>query len=1016
MVNSSGQWRSIFIALALYCYTALAFGFDGKGSTVLPDKRQAQDIVTWDEHSLFVRGERIFLYTGEFHPWRLPVPDLWVDVLQKIKALGYNGVSFYVDWAPLEGSPGHFSAEGVFAYEPFFAAAEEVGLYLIARPGPYINAEVSGGGFPGWLSRTSDILRTNQSGYLEATQHYVSNIGRIIADGQITKGGPVIAFQAENEYTFGMPWVEWPDVEYIDAVNQQFRDTGIVVPFINNEAAAIGLFTPGDPGGPDIYGHDNYPGGWNCSDPTNWTQSSLPTNFRQLHLEQSPNTPYSILEFQGGALDSWGGPGLDGCAALINSEFERVFFKNNFGNGISIFNVYMTYGGTNWGNIGQSGGYTSYDYGAAIKEDRTITREKYHEAKLIAQSLVSSPAYLTATPGNLTNSSYSRTSAITTTPLLGDTTNFYVVRHSNYTTQDSTPYTFTVDTSSGTVTIPQLGGTLALNGRDSKIHVTDYDVSGVNLIYSSAEVYTHTKSGGKRVLILYGLTGETHELAFSSKLGKPSVEGGSVKVKKVDSSYIVQWEVTAKRKVLHYGNKLDVYLLWRNEAFNYWALQLESPKPIGNYTSQSKDVVIAKAGYLLRTAVRSGNSLRFTGDLNSTAELEILTSTRGLRNVYFNNEKLHLTRSKYGRVSATLDYTPPSFDLPDLAALRWKSIDSLPEIHNGYDDSTWREAKNTETNNTMREEAGNVFQLKTPTSLIANDYGFHTGSLIFRGHFVANGNESSLYISTTGGLAFGHSVWINETYIGSWIGNTTARSYNQTLPLPVSLSLSTAEHYVITVVIDHMGMETNWSPGLDMMKTPRGIIDYALSGHSQSDITWKLTGNLNGENHIDQTRGPLNEGAFYAERQGYHLPAPPNKSWKRSSPLQGIDGSGITFYSANFELDMPDGYDIPLSFVFANSTERPQAFRAQLYVNGWQFGKYTAALVHHLGPQTKFPVPQGILNYEGANYIAVTLWAQETEGAKLEGLELVADVAIQSGFRKPRLSWDDVWSERPGAY
>jgi beta-galactosidase len=94
-----------------------------------------------------------------------------------------------------------------------------------------VNAEVSGGGFPGWLSRTSDILRTNETGYLEATQNYVENIGKIIAEAQITNGGPVIAFQAENEYTFGMSWVEWPDVKYIDAVNQQFRDTGIVVPF-----------------------------------------------------------------------------------------------------------------------------------------------------------------------------------------------------------------------------------------------------------------------------------------------------------------------------------------------------------------------------------------------------------------------------------------------------------------------------------------------------------------------------------------------------------------------------------------------------------------------------------------------------------------------------------------------------------------------------------------------------------------------------------------------------------------
>ena len=102
-----------------------------------------------------------------------------------------------------------------------------------------VNAEVSGGGFPGWLSRTSDILRTNETGFLEATQNYVDNIGRIIADAQITNGGPVIAFQAENEYTFGMLWVEWPDVKYIDAVNRQFRDTGIVVPFSNSSFTVI---------------------------------------------------------------------------------------------------------------------------------------------------------------------------------------------------------------------------------------------------------------------------------------------------------------------------------------------------------------------------------------------------------------------------------------------------------------------------------------------------------------------------------------------------------------------------------------------------------------------------------------------------------------------------------------------------------------------------------------------------------------------------------------------------------
>jgi hypothetical protein len=83
-----------------------------------------------------IYGERIMVFSGEFHPYRLPVPGLWLDVFQKVKALGFNTVSFYVHWALLEGQPGHFTADGVFAFEPFFDAAQKAGIYLIARPGP----------------------------------------------------------------------------------------------------------------------------------------------------------------------------------------------------------------------------------------------------------------------------------------------------------------------------------------------------------------------------------------------------------------------------------------------------------------------------------------------------------------------------------------------------------------------------------------------------------------------------------------------------------------------------------------------------------------------------------------------------------------------------------------------------------------------------------------------------------------------------------------------------------------
>jgi len=44
------------------------------------------DVVQWDHYSLMVNGERLFFWSGEFHYWRIPVPELWQDIMEKIKA------------------------------------------------------------------------------------------------------------------------------------------------------------------------------------------------------------------------------------------------------------------------------------------------------------------------------------------------------------------------------------------------------------------------------------------------------------------------------------------------------------------------------------------------------------------------------------------------------------------------------------------------------------------------------------------------------------------------------------------------------------------------------------------------------------------------------------------------------------------------------------------------------------------------------------------------------------------
>jgi hypothetical protein len=90
----------------------------------------------------------------------------------------------------------------------------------------------------------------------------------------------------------------------------------------------------------------------------------------------------------------------------------------------------QTWGGTNWGNLGHSDGYTSYDYGALLTEERLVNREKYSEAKLQAHFFQVSPAYLEADRHG-PSLAWTDNNAITVTPATTNTTKFYISRFDN---------------------------------------------------------------------------------------------------------------------------------------------------------------------------------------------------------------------------------------------------------------------------------------------------------------------------------------------------------------------------------------------------------------------------------------------------------------------------------------------------------------------------------------------------------------------------------------------------------
>ena len=171
------------------------------------------------------------------------------------------------------------------------------GIYVIARPGPYINAEVDGGGFPAWLGTMPGRDRSNDPTYLAAADEWMHRINKILARHQLTDGkGTVILDQIENEFYDGSDQAR----AYMKHLEDEAHADGINVPLTGNNN---GTFNSGV-GALDIDGPDSYPQGFNCSNPTQW--HSLP----DISYDHPAGRPLYTPEFQGGSFDPWGGPGI----------------------------------------------------------------------------------------------------------------------------------------------------------------------------------------------------------------------------------------------------------------------------------------------------------------------------------------------------------------------------------------------------------------------------------------------------------------------------------------------------------------------------------------------------------------------------------------------------------------------------------------------------------------------------------------------------------------------------------
>ncbi|MBO0870379.1 MAG: beta galactosidase jelly roll domain-containing protein, partial [Micromonosporaceae bacterium] len=860
---------------------------------------------------------------------------------------------------------------------------------------------------------------------------------------------------------------------YMKHLEDKARADGITVPLTGNNN---GTFNTGA-GMLDVDGPDSYPQGFNCSNPTRW--NGVPN----ISYDHPAGRPLYTPEFQGGAFDPWGGPGYDKCSQLINDQFADVFYKQNIAVGATAQSFYMTYGGTNWGWLGIPQNYTSYDYGAAIRENRQLD-PKYYEDKLIGYfthavtPLTKTDPILVTPPDN---------SAILDTARMNPDgrTQFHVLRHANSTsttvdtthisidfnaqpapevsyTYDDTdpalqyagnwshvanqsytggdykntesfsnragdsltiPFTGTavrwigsrtsnhgladvyldgvkqstvdasggqdqavlfsatglaagahtlkivvdgthssgstdnyvsidaIDLPTGTVAanptypvVPQQPGTaITLNGRDSHIIVANYRLGDSQLQYSTSEIMTNATIGDRDVAVLYGDQGSDGETVLNYP-SRPDVQasGGAV---------TTTWDAGTGDLRLNYSHNGLTRVSISGGGARPLLLLLADKATAETFWQQQTVAgpVLVRGTHLLRTAVSSadGGTVVLTGDNGSDPDIEVFTSAA---TVSWNGKALHTQSTPTGSLTAQVP-TAAQISLPALT--NWRQQQESPEAQPGFDDSGWQVADKMSSNS--------VSGVNTLPVLYADDYGFHTGNTWYRGRFRASGNETGIHLaSASGGGAQAFSAWLNGTFLGS----STSGSAN--FSFPAGALKSTGDN-ILSVLTVNMGHEEDYN-STNGNKAARGLTAASLIGTPLGSITWRLQGVRGGENLIDPVRGALSTGGLFGERAGWSLPGYPAGDWTPVTLPASDTTPGVSWYRTEVALDLPKGQDTSLGLTISDDPTRQ--YRALLYVNGWQVGDY----VNYRGPQHTFPVPNGILNPNGSNSIAIAVW------------------------------------------
>ncbi len=320
------------------------------------------------QNQFFLLDSRPFqIISGEMHPARIPV-EYWRHRIQMAKAMGCNTIAACVFWNYHEMEPGVFDFQtGNHNIRLFIKIVQEEGMWLLLRPGPYICAEWDLGGLPSYLLRISDIkMRCMDPCYIEAVDRYIKTLALQVKDFQITKGGPIVMVQVENEYgSYGN------DRSYMKWLEGLWKLNGIEVPFYTADGVTPPMLEAGSLSDAAI-----------GLDP-----AANESNFAEA-TKANPNVPSFCSELYPGWLTHWGEKWQRSDTVSLIKDVRWLMDNKKS------FSFYVIHGGTNFGYWAGANAFsptqyqpdvTSYDYDAPINEIGQATPKYYALRKLLAK-------------------------------------------------------------------------------------------------------------------------------------------------------------------------------------------------------------------------------------------------------------------------------------------------------------------------------------------------------------------------------------------------------------------------------------------------------------------------------------------------------------------------------------------------------------------------------------------------------------------------------------------------------